>query len=264
MGNSARRLRLFLSNHPLCCYCGGQTPATTQDHFPSRSFFPGRLWPEGYVFPACTSCNSMTAEDEAIVALLARIYPEASSPEEKEEVTRLMRALSELHPELFASLFPSASSVRRWLRKRGVQLPHGMTTKDVPIISIEHPRIGAAVDRVATKLFCSLYYMHTGSIIPHEGGIVFRWFTNAQSPEELSSFGVLAPLLTSFPKLQRQGTTLGSAFNYRYGIASDTGRAGVFQVTFKETLVMIGFAFDNVGSIQIPRSAELLRPFSRE
>lgn len=262
MGNSTRRLKRFLAQHPLCCYCGGYEVATTQDHFPPRSIFPGRLWPEGYVFPACATCNGTTSPDEAIVALLARIYPEARSSNEQEEVTRIMQAVAELHPELFRSLFPAANKVRKWLRDRNESLPPGMTTKDVPMMSIDHPRIIEAVERFATKLFCSLYYMHTKEALNPKGGIVFRWFSNAQNLDELLPRDVVAPLLTTFPTLTRQGTSLHSEFTYRYGIASDTGRAGAFLVSFRESIAMLGFAFPDVDKVKVPNGATVLHPFT--
>lgn len=260
MGTKARRLKKFLTHHPRCCYCGGKENATTQDHFPPRSIFPKRQWPEGYVFPACNACNSATSEDENIVALFARIYPEASSEEDQAEVTKIMQAVSELHPDLFRSLFPSANQVRRWLHERNMTLGAGMTTKDVPVMTIEHPRITTAVERFATKLFCSLYYMHTKSILSPSGGIVFRWYSNAQSPEEMPPEYILGPMLKMFPKLTRQGTSLASEFSYRYGIAVDTGTSGAFHVAFRQSIAMLGFVFEDIGKVNVPEGARVLHP----
>lgn len=261
MGTKARRLKEFLSRHPKCCYCGGDMDASTQDHFPPRSVFPKRLWPEGYVFPACDACNSTTSEDENIVALFARIYPEAMSDEEQAEVFKIMQAVAELHPDLFKSLFPKPNRVRRWLRERNLTLDEGMTTKDVPIMSIDHPRITAAIERFATKLFCSLYYMHTKRILSPSGGIFFRWYSNAQSPDQLPPEDILAPLLRLFPELKRQNTSLSAEFSYRYGIAVDTGTSGAFHVAFRQSLAMLGLVFGDISKVKIPENTTVLRPF---
>ena len=67
MARHRSSLRSFLEEHRHCIFCGGDTPATTQDHVPSRQLFSQRWWPEGYVFPACTGCNRA----EQVVSLLA-------------------------------------------------------------------------------------------------------------------------------------------------------------------------------------------------
>jgi len=72
MGDRARRRREFLKKHPLCCFCGGTTPATTIDHVPSRQLFNNKGWPEGYEFPACELCNGAARDAEQVVAMLAR------------------------------------------------------------------------------------------------------------------------------------------------------------------------------------------------
>lgn len=260
MGTQRRRLARFLTEHPNCCYCGGTTPATTQDHFPPRAVFVGRQWPEGYVYPACNSCNGDAAEDEAIITLLSRLYPSAETEAGQREVTNLMKATAERFPDLYRSLMPSANSVRRWLRKSSMKLEPGMTTRDVPILSLEHPRIAEAVDRFATKLFCSLYYQHLNRVLGPTGGAVFRWFTNAQDMDKLLPQDVLGPLLSNFPTLTRQNTSLHEQFFYKYGIASDI-HAGAFLVFFNKSLAMLGFVFPDIDTVAVPPKAKVLRPF---
>jgi hypothetical protein len=260
MGTQRRRLSKFLSEHPNCCYCGGTTPATTQDHFPPRAVFVGRQWPEGYVYPACNRCNGDAAEDEAIITLLSRMYPSADTEAGQREVINLMRAVAEQHPDLYHSLMPSANSVRRWLRRNGMQLGPGMTTRDVPILSLEHPRITEAVDRFATKLFCSLYYQHLNRVLGPAGGMVFRWFTNAQDMDELLPQDVVGSLLSNFPTLTRQNTSLHEQFFYKFGIASDV-HAGAFLVFFNKSFAMLGFVFPDISTVAVPPRAKILRPF---
>ena len=62
-----RRAR-FLAAHPCCCFCGGGIRAETEDHIPARSLFVDRQWPEGFVFPACRSCNSSSRFDGLLKA----------------------------------------------------------------------------------------------------------------------------------------------------------------------------------------------------
>src|ERR1017187_879161 len=97
MGNASRRRTLFIAKHPMCCYCGGNTPTATEDHWPSRAIFNQRQWPEGYVFPACEQCNAATADDETLFAMLCRINQDAITPEANLHMQKLMMAMKERH-----------------------------------------------------------------------------------------------------------------------------------------------------------------------
>ncbi len=58
MGKRDRlRRQAFFEKHPMCCFCGGGTPAIEMDHIPARYLFTGRQWPEGYVFPEFPAGN---------------------------------------------------------------------------------------------------------------------------------------------------------------------------------------------------------------
>jgi hypothetical protein len=83
LGSKKQKKINFLTKHPVCCFCGGETPATEPDHIPSRVLFDNRQWPEGYEFPACVACNRETRHDEQIVAMLSRAYPDTNTPESK-------------------------------------------------------------------------------------------------------------------------------------------------------------------------------------
>src|SRR4051794_40646259 len=90
----------FLKDHPLCCFCGGATTATTEDHVPSRALFRDRQWPEGYVFPACQKCNGVSSKHELIIAMLGRTYPDVEDETHKEQVVKLMRSVHFYFPGL--------------------------------------------------------------------------------------------------------------------------------------------------------------------
>ncbi|MBF6986743.1 HNH endonuclease [Cupriavidus sp. IK-TO18] len=263
MGTASQRKAKFYSEHPTCCFCGGDTPADTQDHIPSRSFFRGRLWPEGYVFPACSACNNFTARYETLTALLCRIATDShANPETQREIEVLMTTIARKDPDLYRSLEPSSGEVRRWLRTHGQKLPSGMTTKDAPIISIDHPRIGEAVGYYATKIFLSLYYFHTRAILPLQGGIVFRWYSNATPLDQRPPPNLLAEIIPGVGELRRQGTSLHDQYFYQYGLAGDDSGAAVFHVYFNGGLALLGFVFRNISSVQLPESAMVLRPFA--
>jgi hypothetical protein len=67
-----KRLR-FLAVHPVCCFCGGVEAATTIDHVPAPTCFPGREAPETFEFPACTACQGTTRLDELVCGFYVKL-----------------------------------------------------------------------------------------------------------------------------------------------------------------------------------------------
>ena len=69
----------FLASNPICVFCGGVNPATTVEHCPPRALFQHKHWPEGFDFAACEACNHGTGDQDAIVAMLARMDPDEAT-----------------------------------------------------------------------------------------------------------------------------------------------------------------------------------------
>ena len=263
MGIAADRKRRFYVEHPVCCFCGGTVPATTQDHIPSRSFFRQRQWPVGYVFPACEPCNKYTATDETLTSLVCRMASnDGDDPASMREIELLMKEVARNNPDLYRSFLARPTRVRQWLRERDLELPPGMSTRDVPIISLQHPDLIESIQRYATKLFLSLYYLHTRTVLPDAGGIVFLWYSNATPADRRPPVNMLAPIWQGFPELTRQNTSLGDQFRYGFAIAGADIPAAVFLAEFNTGIAMLGFAFPDISRIQVPERAVVLRPFS--
>ncbi|HWW99981.1 hypothetical protein [Collimonas sp.] len=262
MGSKSKRLKAFLTKHPICCYCSGQTPATTEDHWPSRSIFDQRKWPEGYVFPACTRCNNATASDEALFALLCRLNQEHLDAAKSEQTKKLLMAVNERLPAIYRSFFQSPNQIRRWLTETGRQLEPGQSTRDVPVISLKHPEIHERVKRCATKLFLSLHYLHTGRILSNDGGVIFLWFTNATKTDEIP-IQIVTPFLTGTPKLKWQNFPLNDQFTYSYGADEIEGLVSIFFATFNSSVGMIGILFNDLSNLKVDIPQEqILRPFT--
>jgi len=137
MGAKKQRLERFLREHPWCIFCGGLTPAVTQDHVPPRGIFTSKKWPQGYVFAACAECNNGAARDDALVAFLARIDTRREPTEtEHAEWDRLLRALKEQYPGIARQMVLGANDVRRWMDRHKVAKPPGIAFGEVPIIKI--------------------------------------------------------------------------------------------------------------------------------
>lgn len=102
-----RRKRDFLKHNPICCYCGGLTPAATVDHVPSIQMFSLRRRPRGLEVPACEGCNRATRQHEQVAALFGRIFPDGRTAEERDELQRIMRSVNSNNPGLLEEMMPS-------------------------------------------------------------------------------------------------------------------------------------------------------------
>jgi len=259
MGIAKRRKQEFFSKHPLCCYCGGRRPATTQDHWPPRSFFWGRVWPVGYVFPACESCNRVSRIHENLFALLCRVRFDAVKVGVSEETAldewkSIADGVAYSLPDVYRSMAMSVTEKRAQLRKLNAAPAPGQTTRDVPLMSIAHPEFGAAAKTIARKLFCSLYYLHTGRTLTADGRIAFFWRTNSQSLQAFFDENNVRPMLAMFPELRRGPNLLNDQFSYAYSIAHAEVPSAVFGVIFNHAVAMIGIALGEVANF--PRILE--------
>lgn len=224
----------------MCCFCGGLTPATEEDHFPSRALFLERVWPEGYAFPACEKCNHVTQRDESIVALLSRVRGGEVTPAARAELRNCMAAVRRYFPGLLENMKPRTHRELRDARKKyGLTLQPGQASTDLPIYRTTDDRMRRAVLNFGCKLGLALYYKHVGNALPAQGAVALRWYSNLQVemdaiPREL------ATVLPLFPKLERGRKSLSDQFFYRIGIAEEN-RIGTYLAMFREAFAIVGF-----------------------
>lgn len=259
MGSKTQRKKIFLSNHPICCFCGGETQATEPDHIPSRVLFDNRQWPEGHEFPSCVRCNRETRHDEQVVAMLSRAYPDANTPEGKKETQERIRAVAHNYPEILIELQPTIRQKRNAAKKYSIEIPSGMSSADIPALSLNGPLVNKAVTNFGRKLFLALYYKHTGEILRKNSGIALFWFSNLQiENEELPR--ELASLVSNLPTLERCRTNLYDQFFYRY-VISDCGNQSVFIAFFRQSFAILGHVNKDSADFKLPEEATILGPF---
>jgi hypothetical protein len=259
MSAKTHRRSHFLSEHPLCCFCGGQTPSAEPDHIPSRVFFDDRQWPEGYIFPACVQCNRISRHDEQVVALLSRLYSEAQTEIREKEFQERVRAVAYNYPEVIQEMKLSARQARNAIKKYNWRLAPGMTSADLPVIFAGGPLVNTAVTTFGRKLFCALYYKHTRQILPMAGGIAIKWFTNLQV-ENGALPRELAELLRGMPELVRSNNSLNNQFFYRY-VVSDCGGLASFLVFFRQSFAMLGYVKSDAEDFEPPYLDSVHFPF---
>ncbi|MCA1532089.1 hypothetical protein I6F21_05885 [Bradyrhizobium sp. NBAIM03] len=244
MGDRKRRKQAFLAAHPICCFCGGKRPAETEDHVPARGIFDERRWPDGYNFPACTACNNLTRHDEKIVAMLARIMNanDLTTETQNREMRRAMAAVHYAFPEAYKGMRLSANEVRRFLKETGRSIDGYQTLGDFPLISIGQPEFWQALRAFGTKLFCALHYKHAGRIVPVEGVIVIRFFSNVQVIDGKIPNEILS-VLGRTPILQRANTSLHEQFDYEYQVTVDKSMS-LFLCGFRRSFALLGLVCD--------------------
>lgn len=259
MGRAKEQTERFLREHPFCIFCGGGTQAVERDHVPSRQLFHRRHWPEGFEFPACRSCNGSTSSDEQVVAMLARMYPDADTEAERKEVREILAAVARNRTDVLIEMMPSARRVRNYLKRRGLKTPLGISTSDVPVLAIG-PKVHQCMCAFTRKLVTALHYKETSLIIPPEGGIAWRWFSNSDAVEGNLPESTLE-ILGGKSAIQRAKQNLEHQFDYIWGATTDRRMAAYF-VTFRFSFAIIGVVSMHVDKLEAAPEDHLLRPLN--
>lgn len=219
----------FFQNHPTCCFCGGNNKATTEDHYPGRSLFRKREWPTGFSFPACQACNAESSDSEVVMAFLSRSDSRCQADKlHLKEFEKAKNSFARQLPELAASLqVQNRVQSRRILKEFGQPQWHpqyGLRyALMIPEKAMDH------VNAFGSKLGKALHYKHTERILPVNGTVKVRSFTNAEIPhvnEEL-----FHRLLGGKAEISRNNQDLSEQFKYIYATTEDK-KASVFYVQF--------------------------------
>ena len=212
----------FLAKHPQCAFCGGERVATTTEHCPPRALFQFRHWPEGFEFPACDECNHGSGDEDAAVAMLARMSPDGSTGNEDGRIEGLIYNVNRQFPGALVNMIPSHVEARRKNRELGIKPGPGELHQDVAPITLPEA-LKSAVNTFARKLALAIYYRDAGAIFPASGTLAMNWFTNIELVLNgtYKMFDLLANLDGNTPPLVRGGKYLGDQFEYKLSISPD-------------------------------------------
>lgn len=227
MGNLTTTQK-FLEQHPICCFCGGKTPATTRDHVPSRQLFTLKHRPQGMEAPACDFCQDVTRQNEQIAAMLSRSFPDPKTSKEKNEVKNIFQAVANNQPDVLREMEPtSAQEVE--MQKSGIQ-GHAL--------NVRGPLVNHAIGQFGRKLVIAAHYTVTKNIVSRGVGIGVRWFTNYQAmteglPPDLDKY--LGPAYT----LRQGNWSVGDQFFIQWATV-DTKEAGMYFAAFRKSFAILG------------------------
>lgn len=221
MGEAKLRRAKFFEDHPLCCFCGGDQAAKEEDHQPARVFFSNRVWPEGFVFPACERCNRASKESENALALLAAPQNDEIRADYQKRVAWAWRN----SPNLLNKLHSLTTRDKRNVARRlGLPLPPGTTFSDLPIVKLNKDIWQPHLDMIGRKLALALWYQSFSRPLAHAGSISIWSFTNSdalahQLPPEVTE------LMPSLVIPRRASVSLGDQFLVKYGATEEGGAA---------------------------------------
>jgi hypothetical protein len=255
MGESKRRGKLrdrILQACPFCIYCGGTVAASTIDHMPPRIMFRGKLRPQGLEFSACEPCNQGTKRADIVAALIGR--GNGTSESEKDELKKVFRSISNNIPGLLEEMHIGRAGQK--LARKSIP-----TEVDGGILRVDGPLVSAHMQTFAEKIGFALFYEITKTIVPPEGGVAARWFSNVDvfqgkyPREEISR--IVGPSATL-----RQGTKeVSDQFNYAYGLSEDKS-IGAFLVSFRKSFAVVAFAskFATSLNVETKHPMQLVQP----
>ena len=234
MPKLSKRAR-FLQNHPFCCFCGGNAPATTSDHIPPRACFPDGFHPESFEFPACQGCNAASKEDDQIVGLTVLLMEWSElngTPEHKAKVLKLWRGITENYP----NALPDLSRVRPIYR-----VGHVITPTPAALVL---PLSTEPINYLLSKLTHSLYYLEVGKPLSKSQRFQSGFYQIQGNPPDLTNY--LATLLPKTaignrPNIKNYGQ-YGERFAYKAGFKEDEDFF-VYAAQFGKSMIVWGMTF---------------------
>ena len=241
-GKRRRITQDFLKAHPTCCFCGGHTISETIDHIPARSMFENKIWPEGYEFPACKQCQSLTRQSEQVINVLSRFYPDSGSDSAKEEMLKYLQGVNN---NRFDALLAMQASSENY-------------SKYPTAINVADPTIKKDLNLFSIKLACALHYKHTKSIIPKNGAIFSDMYTNIAVFENTIDQRIFENL-TIVPKISRQNKDLSDQFYYQGELFTD-GETRFF-VSFRQSFCLNLVIIPDINKVPDFAKERILNPF---
>ncbi|MFT8464061.1 hypothetical protein [Acetobacter persici] len=215
---------LALPENQRCVYCGS-AESLTVDHFPPRDFFLKRQFPEGYMYPACSACNTGKSSDEQALGFLVSML-DWEVDGENSEFRRHLRAARNNHPQLLHELEAlSPTRSKRFLRQAlggsDAVWANGMNGWQAVEFGPEAMRL---LNKMCVWFGQTLYFKHNHQVF--SGEVFANRLPHAAIREE--KFHGIISRLSGIPEIKQTGHNISNQFFYRY-YAVDGGFYGILQ-----------------------------------
>ncbi len=230
----------FLARHPVCCFCGGGTPATTRDHVPAKCMFDGKRRPNALVFPSCERCQTLSKGHELVAAMVARMLPDSKTRAQKLEVAKYIERAGRAVPGLLEELLPTPEQRLTFERIRHAE------PRAAGVLNHGGPLLNHSMQLFGVKLTCALYYQHTGRIVGIDSAISVREYSNADAiqgelPSELINF--LGEAVT----LDQGSWSVPDQFWYSHCVAAEHPAA--FFAAFRLSFAILGIVWAEASDV---------------
>ncbi|UVF22504.1 hypothetical protein HPT29_025470 (plasmid) [Microvirga terrae] len=230
MGESKAKRRAhasILGRDPRCIYCGER--ADTIEHMPPRMMFRGKQRPKGLEFPSCRSCNNGTSHSDIVASLIGRLSPDPTTQMEAGEFRKLLLSVHQNVPGLLEEMRTRRAGEKLEVKRLGVHPDSGIMRADGPILT-KHMKVFGA------KMGLALHAEAFKARVPHDGGVMPIWYSNAQAirgelPQDL--LGLLPPLDT----LRMGKMEVSDQFQFSWAITEERGN-GLFFASFREAFAV--------------------------
>lgn len=160
---------------PNCIYCAGANPATTVDHMPPIGMFPKRQRPPGLFFSACEPCNRNASQLDLFASFFASIHFKEHSEADKQHFREKLRAVKDAFPNILTEMLPDD-------RQRAL-ISNMMDEEGRPFgaLDVASPTVRRLIHGYGAKCAFALHYLETKTVVPQDGAVAVKWFTNANA-----------------------------------------------------------------------------------
>lgn len=259
MGESAARRRAFFEAHPRCCFCAGSRLATTRDHQPGRVLFKDRVWPDGFVFPACEPCNQISAPSEKVMALLLHGEGASDDSPNRSRYKSLIESIRREHPDLIDSmLINSANEVRAILRQKGLSRPQGITLRELPVVRLNKDFWTPHFEMFSRKLLLALHYQCFHAPLTRQGRLY--WWINNNT--DLAAGNIPTEILDLAERIaipSRNRSLLGEQLLIRWNFVPERN-TGLFLALFHRMVLVSGITTETPKAFSEGNRSRMLPP----
>ena len=189
-----------------------------------------RQRPKGLEFPACEGCNNGTGLSDLVASLMGRMYPNQPDEAGREEIKKLMGAVSNNVPGLLEEMRPSeADQVHARLSILNFPVDGHVLRADGPTMVRHMHTFGA-------KLGFALHYEAINSRVPDGGGVQSMYFTNVSAARGELPRDIIN-LLPERKTLQQGQRHVSDQFNYSW-LLTEERRHSVFYAVFNDAFAV--------------------------
>jgi hypothetical protein len=212
---------------------------------PPRIMFRSKLRLGQLEFPSCDPCNQLTKASDQVAALVGRFLPDAVTSEEKADFRKILTGLkNNMRPVLEEMNLGTAEEEQ--VRRR--------TTAYAGVaggfIYLGGPLMQGYLNAFGCKLALAMHWEATKLIVPVQGGVALRLYSNVDAIEGKLPRPLLNLLPPELHTLKQGRWNVRDQFEYSMGVTRNH-RMGAFFARFRSSFAVTAVtAFDRADPLQ--------------